>query len=161
MKTLLATFTLLFTQFGFSQSNTTTYYLIRHAEKVDNSGNPDLSEIGLNRAQNWNKIFNNITFDGIYSTNYKRTVQTVTPLAQKNDKEIIIYDHKTIVIPQFKKDTSGKTVLIVGHSNTIPNIVNQLIDKKIYSDIEDNTFGDLFIVTVNGNSVTHQLLKLP
>ena len=161
MKTLLATFTLLFTQFGFSQSTTTTYYLIRHAEKVDNSGNPDLSEIGLKRAQNWNKILEKVQFDAIYSTNYKRTTQTATPLAEKNGKEITIYDHKTIVIPQFKKETAGKTVLIVGHSNTIPNIVNQLIDKKIYSDIEDNTFGDLFIVTVNGNSVSHQLLKLP
>lgn len=161
MKTLLATFTLLFAQFGFGQSSSTTYYLIRHAEKVDNSKNPDLSESGLHRAQNWSKIFNSVSFDGIYSTNYIRTIKTVAPIAQKNGKEIILYDYKTINIAQFKKDTEGKTFLIVGHSNTIPNLVNQLIGKQLYTDIDDSTFGDLFIVTVNGSSVSHQLLKLP
>lgn len=161
MKTLLATVTLLFAQFGFSQSTTTTYYLIRHAEKVDNSKNPDLSEIGLKRAQNWNKIFEKVHFDAIYSTNYTRTIHTVAPLADKNNIAITQYDHKTIDVPKFKSDNAGKTVLIVGHSNTIPNLVNQLIGKSIYTDIDDNTFGDMFIVTVNGNSIAHQLLKLP
>jgi broad specificity phosphatase PhoE len=161
MKTLLATFTLLFTQFGFTQNNTTTYYLIRHAEKVDNSANPDLSKIGYERSENWNKIFEEIHFDAIYSTKYNRTLQTVAPIAKKYNKEIIEYHHSTLDIQQFKKETSGKKVLIVGHSNTIPNLVNLLIGEKKYTDIEDNTFGNLYIVTIINNVVSYELLKLP
>lgn len=148
-------------QFGIAQNKPTTFYLIRHAEKVDNSLNPDLSEVGKKRAENWSKVFSAIRFDEIYSTNYKRTIETATPTAEKNKINIKIYDHKTIDIPSFIKENSGKTILLTGHSNTIPNLVNQLIGEKYYTDIDDATFGNLYIVTINGTSVTHQLLKLP
>ncbi len=68
-------------QVSFGQNSTTTYYFIRHAEKVDNSKNPDLSEIGIERAKLWNEIFSEINIDAIYSTDFKRTLQTVTPTA--------------------------------------------------------------------------------
>ena len=54
----------------------TTYYFIRHAEKIrtDNTNkNPDLSEIGKKRAEHWRTVFENIVFDKIYSTDYNRT----------------------------------------------------------------------------------------
>ena len=161
MKSILATCTFFFASFGFAQNSSTTYYLIRHAEKFDQSKNPDLSKIGLERAQNWNKILSEVHFDAIYSTDYKRTLQTATPTAERCQKEITLYNPQNTDIQQFKKDTSGKTVLIVGHSNTIPNLVNQLIDKKQYGDIEETTFGNLYIVTIHGNSASSQLLKLP
>ncbi|TGD58216.1 SixA phosphatase family protein [Flavobacterium humi] len=161
MKIALATFALFLTQLVFAQNKTTTYYLIRHAEKADNSRNPDLSAAGTERAVNWNRIFAAIPFDAIYSTDYKRTLQTATPTAEKNKAQIILYNPQVLSFPDFKKSTSGKTVLIVGHSNTIPAFANQLIGKTIYNDIEDTVFGNLYIITVNGDSVTHQLLKLP
>jgi 2,3-bisphosphoglycerate-dependent phosphoglycerate mutase len=155
---LIAAFFVL--QMSFGQNNTTTYYFIRHAEKVDNSKNPDLSEIGLERAKLWNEIFSEINIDAIYSTDFKRTLQTITPIANSKKVTIINYNPKTIDIESFKKNTLGKKVLVVGHSNTIPNFVNQIINKKIYSDIDDITFGNLYIVTINGDSIFHQLLKL-
>ncbi|MCG2612060.1 histidine phosphatase family protein [Flavobacterium sp. SM15] len=161
MKFFLTLITALFMQFGIAQNTSTTLYFIRHAEKVDNSLNPDLSEVGLKRAENWSKIFSAIRFDEIYSTNYKRTIETATPTAEKNKISIKIYDHKTIDIASFIKENSGKNVLLVGHSNTIPNLVNQIIGEKVYPDIEDTTFGNLYIVTISNTSVTHQLLKLP
>jgi broad specificity phosphatase PhoE len=148
-------------QISFGQQNSTTYYFIRHAEKVDNSQNPDLSEKGLERAQLWNKIFSEVDFDQIYSTEYKRTFQTANPTATTQKIAIKLYNPKTVVIDSFKKETLGKKVLIVGHSNTTPNFVNQIINQKIYEDIEDTTFGNLYIVTINGAIITHQLLKLP
>lgn len=145
---------------SFGQNSTTTYYFIRHAEKVDNSKNPDLSEIGIERAKLWNEIFSEINLDAIYSTDFKRTLQTITPIANSKKVTIINYDPKTIDIESFKKNTLGKKVLVVGHSNTIPNFVNQIIDKNIYNDIDDVIFGNLYIVTINGDSISHQLLKL-
>jgi broad specificity phosphatase PhoE len=147
-------------QISFGQNNTTTYYFIRHAEKVNNSKNPDLSEIGLKRAKLWNEIFSEINLDVIYSTDFKRTLQTVTPTATNNKITIINYDPKTLDIQSFKKNTLEKKVLVVGHSNTIPNLVNQIINEKIYNDMDDVTFGNLYIVTINGDSISHQLLRL-
>jgi 2,3-bisphosphoglycerate-dependent phosphoglycerate mutase len=155
---LIAAFFVL--QVSFGQNNTTTYYFIRHAEKVDNSKNPDLSIIGLERAKLWNEIFSEINIDAIYSTDFKRTLQTVTPIANSKKVTIINYSPKSLDIELFKKNTLGKKVLVVGHSNTIPNFVNQIINKKIYNDMDDVTFGNLYIVTLNGDSISHQLLKL-
>ncbi|MDI5888266.1 phosphoglycerate mutase family protein [Flavobacterium yafengii] len=160
MKKYLLIIALFVLQISFGQQSTTTYYFIRHAEKVDNSQNPDLSEIGLERANLWNKIFSEVGFDEIYSTDYKRTIQTANPTATAKKIQIKLYNPKTTAIDSFKKETLGKKVLIVGHSNTTPNFVNQIINQKIYADIEDTTFGNLYIVTVNSDTITHQLLKL-
>jgi len=158
-KYLLIALFLIF-QISFGQNNTTTYYFIRHAEKVDASKNPDLSTVGFERARLYDNIFAEIKFDAIYSTDYKRTLQTVTPIAATQKIAIKLYDPKTLSIESFKKENGGKKVLIVGHSNSIPNFVNQIINEKIYSDIADATFGNLYIVVVSDAKINHQLLKL-
>ena len=147
-------------QASFGQNTTTTYYFIRHGEKADNSKNPDLSEIGFERAKMWNELFSEIKLDAIYATDYNRTLQTVAPTATSQKISITKYNPKTIDIESFKKENLGKKVLIVGHSNTIPNFVNQIINQNIYSDIDDSTFGNLYIVTINEGNVNYQLLKL-
>ena len=147
-------------QVSFAQNKVTTYYFIRHAEKVDDSKNPNLSEMGTERAKIWNELFSNINLDAIYATDYNRTLQTVTPTALSQKLSITKYNPKMIDIESFKKENLGKKVLIVGHSNTIPNFVNQIIDQNIYTDIPDNTFGNLYIVTIVGKAINYQLLKL-
>ena len=130
----------------------TTYYFIRHAEKDrSDSANqdPHLTEIGKMRAENWSSIFNNITFNAIYSTNYNRTKETAEPTAIKNKLELFIYNSKTIDLTKFLEETKGKTVLIVGHSNTTPAFVNAIIGKKEHLQIDDSDNGKLFIVTVD------------
>ena len=161
MKKFLLLLTLLFLNISFAQSKITTYYFIRHAEKVDNSQNPDLSEKGLKRAELWNNIFSEVDFDEIYSTDYKRTLQTASPTATTKKIEIKLYNPKTINIESFKKETLGKKVLIVGHSNTTPKFVNDIINQNLFSDIEDETFGNLYIVTIIDGIISSQLLKLP
>jgi 2,3-bisphosphoglycerate-dependent phosphoglycerate mutase len=161
MKKFLLLLALLFLNISFGQSNTTTYYFIRHAEKVDSSQNPDLSEKGLKRAELWNKIFSEISFNEIYSTDYKRTLQTASPTAATKKIKIKLYNPKTLNIESFKKEALGKKVLIVGHSNTTPKFVNDIINQNLFSDIEDETFGNLYIVTIIDGIISSQLLKLP
>lgn len=148
-------------QFNEQTNESTVIYCIRHAEKESNSSNPNLTETGFNRAKNWSRIFSEINFDRIYSTNYFRTIQTVTPVAKKNKKEITHYSFRTIDMQQFQKECLGKTVLVVGHMNTIPTFVNNLINENVYQDIDEDAFGNLYIITIVGKLVTHQLLKLP
>jgi 2,3-bisphosphoglycerate-dependent phosphoglycerate mutase len=146
-------------QLSLAQDKTTTIYLIRHAEKVDSSENPDLSTFGLERAAHWGEIFSDIPFDAIYSTHFTRTKETATPTATNKKIDITLYDTKNIDFQKFKTDNIGKTVLVVGHSNTIPDFVNKLINQNLYPNIEDTTFGNLYIVALNGDIITHLLLK--
>uniref|UniRef100_UPI00404A3CF8 SixA phosphatase family protein n=1 Tax=Gelidibacter sp. TaxID=2018083 RepID=UPI00404A3CF8 len=163
MKSIILFFTLITTiQLSFSQdTETTTYYLIRHAEK-DRSNpsekNPHLDADGLKRAENWNTILSDITIDAVYSSDYHRTKETAQPTATRNKVDITLYNPSTINVPEFAKNTKGKTVLVVGHSNTIPAFVNGLIGSKKYADIDDAVSGHLYIVTIIGDKIHDQLL---
>ena len=147
-------------QIHFGQNKTTQYYFIRHAEKADSSKNPDLSEKGLERALEWKALFLAIQFDAVYSTDFKRTLQTIHPIVVENDQLLKLYNPQILDIETFKKETKGKTILIVGHSNTIPKMVNQLIKENKYGDIAENQFGNLYIVTLFENQILSQLLHL-
>lgn len=129
---------------------TTVYYLIRHAEKDRKTlgQDPGLTEIGIERAANWANIFNSINFDQIYSTDYKRTQQTAFPTAAKKGLKIQSYDPDNLYADSFKRRTKGKSVLIVGHSNTTPTFVNTIIGKQKYDQIDDKDNGKLFKVTL-------------
>src|SRR5690606_18948886 len=77
------------------ENGMTTYYFIRHAEKdTSDSQNrdPKLSPEGRARAQRWAEIFKEVPFDLIYSTNYHRTRETATTIAETKDLELDYYD---------------------------------------------------------------------
>lgn len=169
---IILTFLLLLSFSSFSQekksemkSEVTTYYFIRHAEK-DRSNpaedNPHLKVDGLNRAENWSSILGNIKFDAVYSTDYYRTKETAQPTADKNKLDITIYKSSDLntMIDGFLNNTKGKTVLIVGHSNTIPDFVNAVLGKKKYEDIEDSNNGNLYIVTIINDKILDQVLTI-
>lgn len=161
-------FLLLFTPLtifhSFSQNDTnnkaSTYYLIRHAEKdrtnADNK-DPHLTEKGLLRAENWAKTLKHVQFDAVYSTNFNRTIETAQPIADSQQLKITYYDPR-INLKHFLKETRGKKVLVVGHSNTIPNLVNSLIGKKKYDLIEDTNNSNLYIVIKQLEFIVDQIL---
>lgn len=159
-------FIVLFNTFdGISQEKDTqtTYYFIRHAEKMranPSDLDPDLSAKGFYRAQHWQKTFKNLTFDEIYSTNYKRTLKTVEPIAKQHQITIKIYNPSTINIEDFVASTRTKTILVVGHSNTIPNFVNSIIGAENYEEIDDNNNSNLYVITIKNGLITHQLKKI-
>lgn len=136
----------------------TTYYFIRHAEKVNTEdSNPELSSKGKLRAENWAEIFSNISFDAIYSTNYIRTRNTALPTAESKNLELILYHPSKIDYEKFLIETKGKTVLVVGHSNTTPAFVNQLIGTEKYKLIDHDSYGNLYIVEIAEDSITDKL----
>lgn len=140
-----------------------TYYLIRHAEKdMENPENEDpyLSDKGTNRAMLYERIFMNITFDEIYATNTKRTLQTVTAVGMDNNTEVKIYETKDLVTDEFLKNTLGKNVLIVGHSNTIPKIANQLINDDYFQEIDEKDYGNVYVITLAGTGKKAEIINL-
>ena len=145
------------------QETTTTYYLIRHAEK-DRSDpeerNPKLNEEGIERAQRWAQYFENIAIDQIFSTDYSRTMQTAAYTATQKQVDIQLYDPSNLYDDEFKTLTEGHNVLIVGHSNTTPQFVNAIIGEDKYVDIPDDENGMLFMVTVTGDSKNVQIFTV-
>ena len=122
-------------------------YLIRHAEKMKDAGNdPLLTKTGEERSIHWASVFKNIEFDAVYSTNTLRTVATALPTASQKNLQVHIYQTDTLDIVALAKLYLGKDILIVGHSNTIPNLVNELIKEEKYSDIESSNNSNLYIV---------------
>lgn len=145
--------------FSQDEQSINTYYLIRHAEKVvSKNSNPDLTDVGKLRAEKWVQIFKNIQFDAIYSTNYIRTMSTAKPIATAQNLEITKYHPVNINFEKFLKSTNGKTVLIVGHSNTIPGFVNKLIGAEKYPQMEDDNNSNLYIIEISGSYKTDKLL---
>jgi 2,3-bisphosphoglycerate-dependent phosphoglycerate mutase len=122
--------------------------------------NPNLTEKGVDRAINWSKTFEHINFDYIYSTNYNRTVQTALPTAKRKNLEIRFYDPSDLFNEEFKALTKGKTVLIVGHSNTTPQFANKILATKKYSDIDDRNNSNLYILTISNTAISDILLKI-
>ena len=146
-----------------STETVTTYYLIRHAEKdISNptDKNPNLSSIGVQRAESWTKILKNASFDAVYSTDYNRTKQTAKPISETNNLETINYDLNTFDFEKFKSETKGKTIIIVGHSNTTPLFVNAFIGSQKYQQIKESNYSNLYIITIIGDTISDKLLTI-
>jgi 2,3-bisphosphoglycerate-dependent phosphoglycerate mutase len=132
--------------------STTTYYLIRHAEKDrsdPSNKNPKLTEEGILRARNWATYFEDIKIDQIFSTDYNRTQETAAYTASNKKVMVESYDPSNLYDDDFRILTNGNNILIVGHSNTTPQFVNAIIGEKKYSDIADDENGLLYIVKIH------------
>ena len=140
-----------------------TFYLIRHAEKVrtnKSDKDPKLNEYGMLRAIKWQEYFSDKNISKIYSTNYKRTLETVKPIQESSDIIPIIYSPSDIDYKNFIMSNKIEVVLIVGHSNTIPDFVNWLISEKVYSQIDDLNNSNLYVVNICESGISHKLLKI-
>jgi 2,3-bisphosphoglycerate-dependent phosphoglycerate mutase len=146
-----------------NSDESTTYYLIRHAEKdrTDKTNrNPNLNEKGLERSDKWATYFKNIDLDAVYSTIYNRTMQTAKPTSDSKKLEIKNYDPSKMYDAIFQTATKGKTVLVVGHSNTTPAFVNKILGENKYEDINDNDNASLYIVKITGDKKTSKIKKV-
>ena len=145
------------------KENTSVYYFIRHAEKDRSDStnkNPSLTIQGLERANKWALFFKDKNIAAVYSTNYKRTQQTALPIAKEQNLEIISYTAKELISEKFIANNKGKNIVIVGHSNTTPELVNSLLGEKKYEDIADRENNNVFIVTLNKNKATAKRVKV-
>jgi broad specificity phosphatase PhoE len=146
-----------------SQEETTIYYLIRHAEKDRTDAtnkDPNLTDKGVERAKKWANYFKDINLDAVYATNFHRTMQTATPTAESKKLEIRNYDPEKMYDAVFKSATQGKTVFVVGHSNTTPVFVNKIIGENKYQNMDDKDNASLFIVTITGDKKSTRIVKI-
>lgn len=140
-----------FAYFSTFNRPVTTVILVRHAEKniEPNNPDPDLSPAGQLRAQELLRVLSSNKVDAIYATNFKRTQQTVKPIADKLGLTPTIIDAKgtSDLVNRIVTANRGQTVLVAGHSNTVPAIVNALGGGSS-PDIPDSEYDNLFVVTI-------------
>ena len=155
--------TILFLSCNQTVDDCVEVYLIRHAEK-DRSDplnkNPHLNEKGMERSLLWNGYFENKEVNSIYSTNYNRTIETVLPVSLAKGIKPIIYSASNINYESFLKKEKGNTVIVVGHSNTIPGFVNKLIEDDYYKQINDTVNSNLYIVKKCSEEISHYVIQI-
>ena len=134
------------------QEGTTTIFLVRHAEKETTDPadkDPDLTAAGIQRAQDLNQYLQHTPVDAFFSTPYKRTQRTLMYLAK--DRPLQFYDAhdfeglRARVLADFK----GKTVVIVGHSNTLLPIVKAFGARSPLQQIGEDQYDTVFKLQIS------------
>lgn len=126
----------------------TTIFLVRHAEKADQTNASPLTERGKARAQKLAETLRDANVRAVFSTDFVRTRETAQPLAERRGLPVQSYDAKDAGFSKMLlKNHEGQRVLVVGHSNTIPKLVNALVGTSL-PNLADSEYDALFVVTV-------------
>ena len=147
-----------------------TIYLVRHAEKQANSPDPTLTVCGVKRAQQLANILAKAQVKAIYSSNYKRTLATAAPLAIQNKLVVNKYDPRDLPTLMTKLIQANENALVVGHSNTTPQLAALLTNKKISTTkngeqwlkpLNEDDYQMLYQIQFNDNRANLTVLQQP
>lgn len=142
----------------------TVVYLVRHAEKMDAGAskdpkNPDLTEAGKQRADLLARVLADAGVERIYSTDYVRTMATASPLARKLGVEVERYDPTDLAGFAKRLRERGGRVLISGHSNTTPALVEALGGEPGSPIDEASEYDRLYVLVIGPADTTTMLLR--
>lgn len=129
----------------------TVFYLTRHAEKATGR-DPGLLPAGEARAARMAQRLKGANVAAVYATGFRRTQATAGPVAAANGLQIREYAAEAnpeTLVREWLRIHRGKTIFVVGHSNTIPHLVNALVGERRYADLEEGDYDKLFMVRVD------------
>lgn len=140
----------------WNSATTTTVVLVRHAEKeLSAISDAPLSPEGEKRATRLAQMFGDNEMFGrvqqIYVTNTRRTQQTAAALEQRLNIPGEVVDAKTdsgVLARRVLRENHGAIALVIGHSNTVPEIVAALSGRKDVPPIGEEEYDTLYVVTV-------------
>jgi broad specificity phosphatase PhoE len=130
---------------GLAAAEPSAIYLVRHAEKAAVGKDPELTPQGQARAQHIAAILHRAGVTAIFSTPTVRTQQTAAPLAQRTGLAVQAYDPRAPKALVEKVRALSGAVVVVGHSNTLPELV-RLFGGAPGSDILDDEFDRLYLL---------------
>jgi len=142
-----------------AQDEDVVVYLVRHAERAeDGTDDPPISQEGWARARMVTRLLQDAGITHIHSTDYQRTRQTATPTSGVTGVEIKSYNPRDL--PAFAthlRETPGRH-LVVGHSNTTPQLVEAL-GGDTQGPIAEFEYDRLYILVISGEQVSTILLR--
>jgi broad specificity phosphatase PhoE len=139
-------------------AKTTTIYLVRHAEKASPTGDSELSEAGAKRAACLATTLAAANIQAVYTTEYKRTKNTAAPTATKAGVTPTVVGGAEMdkLIAALQQET-GRNVLVVGHSNTVPKVIERLGAGTV--TINDEEYDHLYVVTLRNGEASRASLR--
>ncbi len=139
----------------FESQATTTVIFVRHAEKaVAPEDDPSLSPAGQRRAEELMRQLVDADvvagIDAVYATPYRRTEETARPVAEALDLPLNSYDANDTeaIMEKIVREHKGKIVLVVGHSNTIPELIGNMGASKKVPPIAEDEYDNIYIVSI-------------
>jgi len=130
-------------------------YVTRHYDTPAGERDPDLLPQGKTRAEKLAKWFKGKKLKAIYVSDFKRTRQTAAPLAAERGIALETYDPRDTPAIVARARAAKAPILIVGHSNTVPDIVEQLGGERP-GDLQHEDFGDVWTVR-SGTAARHRV----
>jgi len=133
----------------------THFFCVRHAEKDDHEANdPELSTEGEARAEHLGRIMAEAGLDAVYSSPSRRAKLTAEPVQRRGrTAPVLEYEPGNQVewLLELLPESRGKKIMIVGHQNTIPHLLNQLNGGGFdFDNIPNHDFGKFFVVATKG-----------
>ena len=139
----------------FESQATTTVLFVRHAEKaLTPSGDPGLSDAGQRRAAELARQLVGADvvagIDAIYATPFRRSSETAKPIADALKLPLRSYaaDDTELFLDDLVKEYKGKIVLVIGHSNTVPQMIGNMGASKSVPPIADDEYDNIYIVSI-------------
>jgi phosphohistidine phosphatase SixA len=139
--------------------NAFTLYLVRHAEKQsEGGGDPGLTGAGKHRAEQLASWLRNKDVTDIWSSEYKRTLGTAEPLLNELGLEVTIYNPRNLVKLSEQLKSKGHNSLVVGHSNTTPELAGLLCQCAI-AEMDESEYDRLIVISIGDGKVHAETLK--
>ena len=138
-----------------------TVFLVRHAEKCTApEADPDLTPHGRERAADLVRVLQHVKLDAVYSTPFARTLNTANPVAEAHELAIIQTPPARGFLEAMAERIKGgeaRNILVSGHSNTTPRMVNLLAGAS-FEDLDESVYDRLYVVTLTGEESSVKVL---
>ena len=170
MKFLILFLTALFV-FAFAsgdclaQKKTVTVIIFRHADKEpavegDNS-EADISVEGQKRAVRLVKVLEKYKPERLFSTNYPRTIQTVTPLSRIKNLPVEFYEpgEMNALVEKILVSENKRRIAVVGHNSTTFQLVNLLLKENKYTMPPESEYGKIWILRIKNGKVKEKVIS--
>lgn len=154
MKRIALLLALLLFPLTLAAADATTVILVRHAEAESGSQDPALTEAGQARAKALADAVREANVSAAIVTQYKRTKDTAAgavkvPQIEMPVDRAKIGEHLDAIAKRIIEEHRGQTVLVVGHSNTIPLLVRTLTGIAV-PDIPHEEYSRIYVVVIEG-----------
>jgi len=147
------------------QKREITVIIFRHADKepaVDgDDSEPDISVEGQKRAVRLVKVLEKYKPARLFSTNYPRTIQTVTPLSRIKNLPLEFYEPGRMneLVEKILASENARRIAVVGHNSTTFELANLLLKTSKYTMPEDSDYGKIWILRLKNGKVVDKVIS--
>src|SRR5215218_7070078 len=149
----------------FGQKREITVIIFRHADKEaateGDESEPDISVEGQKRAVRLVKVLEKYKPARLFSTNFPRTIQTVTPLSRIKNLPLEFYEPGNMneLVEKILASEDARRVAVVGHNSTTFQLANLLLKDSKYTMPEDSDYGKIWILRIKNGKVIDKVIS--